>query len=501
MALRLQHSDRALHQELCPQPTAARLVFEMLEQFRVESHVDDAMRGVRANLSRRFLHWSREFEASTLTGTSQGILLFTIAQMGRARITAEPMAAAVEDLIESTRFELAPRIGAPLAALRRQRFSQSGFAGPARAIAEEIAARCDELETQETRSSRAGSRRPAFALLFEHEHDDDGVPTAAYGRSSALEAAEGGYRVFTKAHDQQRHAADLVRPGLLREYRQRLDEDIARQRINVPRLGRALGTLLSTQVLDGSDSGAEEGRIDGSRLALLVTSPAERRVFRSERTAARTDATVTFLVDCSGSMKEHSLALSVLVDVFARALELAGARCEILGFTTGAWNGGRVRKEWLRAGRPEQPGRLNEVRHLVFKDADTSWRRARPEIAGLLKRDLFREGIDGEAVDWACGRLNGGGQDSGAQRRLLLVLSDGSPMDGATALANDHQYLEHHLREVVAGHEAAGSAEIFGLGVGLDLGPYYRRSTSLDLSSGTTSAVVGQVLALLAARR
>ncbi len=501
MALRLQHSDRALHEHHCPQPATARLVFEMLEQFRVESLADDAMPGVRTNLGRRFRQWSREFEASTLTGTAQGILLFAVAQIGRARVTAEPMAAAVEDLIEATRFELAPHIGTHLAALRRQRFSQSGYAHPARAIAEEIAARCDVLEARMTRPARSAARPPAFALLFEHEHDDDGVPTAAYGRSGALEASAGGYRVFTKAYDKQRNAAGLARPELLRGYRQQLDENIAGQRINVHRLGRALGALLSTRVRDGWDSGAEEGQIDGGRLSLLVASPVERRVFRSERTAARTEATVTFLIDCSGSMKEHSLAAAVLVDVFARALELAGARSEILGFTTGAWHGGRARKEWLRAGRPAHPGRLNEVRHLVFKDVDTSWRRARPGIAGLLKRDLFREGIDGEAVEWACSRLADAGQDSGAERRLLLVLSDGSPTDGATALANDDQYLDHHLQNVVAGHEAAGSTEIYGLGVGLDLGPYYRQSTSLDLSRGTTNAVVDQVLTLLAARR
>ncbi len=500
MALRLRHSDRVLHEQLSPRPAAAKLVFEMLEQFRAESLLDSAMPGVRANLNLRFLQWTREFEASALTGTALGILLFTAAQVGRARITAEPIPADVEDLIEATRFELVPRIGTHLAALRRQRFSQPCFASHARAIAEEVSARCEQLEAQEEGAISSGARPAAFALLFEQEHDDDGMPTAGYGRSGSLEAAEGGYRVFTSAFDQQRLASDLVRPEQLREYRQRLDDDIRRQGINVPRLARALGAVLSTGDTDGWDSGAEEGRIDGSTLARLVTSPAERRVFRTERTAARTEATLTFLVDCSGSMKEHCGAVAVLVDVFARALELAGARCEILGFTTATWNGGRARKDWMNAGMPAYPGRLNEVRYLVFKDADTPWRRARPGIAGLLKQTLFREGVDGEAVDWACARLNGD-QVGAPERRVLLVLSDGSPMDGATALTNDDRYLEHHLRDVVAGREAGGSTEIFGLGVGLDLSPYYRQNLSLDLSGGTTSAVVGQVLAMLAARR
>jgi cobaltochelatase CobT len=501
MALRLQHSDAALHGQLCPAAAAPMVVFEMLEQFRTESLVDPAMPGVRANLNGRFQQWSQDFEASALNDTALGILLFTVAQICRARITAEPMPAAFEDLIESTRAELAPGIGSHLAALRRERYSQSGFARHAGAIAEVVAARCQQLEAQETRPTRSGGRVPQFQLLFDQEDDDGVVPTAGYGRSGSLEAGDGRYRQFTTSYDRQLQATDLVRAELLRGYRQQLDADITRHGINVPRLGRALGAVLSTAIHDGWEGDALEGRLDGSRLARLVTSAGDRRVFRTERIEPRTDAMVTFLVDCSGSMKEYSAAVAALVDVYARALELAGARCEVLGFTTAAWNGGRAGKDWIRAGRPPHPGRLNEVRHLVFKDADTPWRRARPGIAGLLKKDLFREGVDGEAVDWACARLSGSKGNNDSERRILLVISDGSPMDGATALANDGHYLEQHLQDVVASHEAAGSTEIFGLGVGLDLSPYYRRNISLDLSRGTSSAVVGQVLAMLAGRR
>lgn len=513
MALRLQHSDAVLHGQLCPATPARRLVFEMLEQFRTESLADPAMPGVQANLKRRFQQWSREFESSTLADTELGIILFTVAQVCRASITAEPMSPAFEDRIESTRAELAPYLGADLAVLRRERFSQPRFARHALAIAETVAAISEHLEAKEARPARGGGGTPKFQLLFDQDHNDDALPTAAYGRSDALGSGEDGYRRFTTVYDRQFQVTDLVRAELLRGYREQLDDDIARQGINVPRLGRALGAILSAAVPDGWDCDALEGRLDGSRLARLVTSSGDCRVFRTERTEPQSDAMVTFLVDCSGSMKEHSAAVAALVDVYARALELAGVRCEVLGFTTAAWNGGRAGKDWIRAGKPPYPGRLNEVRHLVFKDADTPWRRARPAIAGLLKKDLFREGADGEAVDWACARLcdsgyngargsgTGGGSGGRAERRILLVVSDGSPMDGATGLANDGHYLEQHLRDVVAAHETAGTAEIFGLGVGLDLSPYYRRNIALDLSRGSSAAVVGQVLALLAGRR
>ena len=199
------------------------------------------------------------------------------------------------------------------------------------------------------------------------------------------------------------------------------------------------------------------------------------------------------LIDCSGSMKEHIELVAVLVDVLGRALQQADISSEVLGFTTGAWNGGRVQRDWLAQGRPAHPGRLNEISYMVYKDAQTSWRRARPAIAALLKFDLFREGVDGEAVDWACARMSGRDE----RRRVLIVISDGCPMDTATGLANDPFYLDNHLKDVVARHEQQGHTEIYGLGVGLDLSPYYSQCLALDLSQGLNNRVFTDILQLL----
>jgi cobaltochelatase CobT len=190
-------------------------------------------------------------------------------------------------------------------------------------------------------------------------------------------------------------------------------------------------------------------------------------------------------------MKAFSEPVAVLVDLFARALELAGVGCEVLGFTTASWNGGRARHDWVRAGRPANPGRLNDVRHLVIKDADTPYRTARTAIAGLLKLDLYREGIDGEAVEWARNRL----ETRDEQRRILVVISDGSPMDSATSLANDRDYLDQHLRDVLA---ATSDVDVCAVGVGLDLSVYYDRCTTLDLTEGTTHRVLADVLEAIA---
>jgi cobaltochelatase CobT len=175
---------------------------------------------------------------------------------------------------------------------------------------------------------------------------------------------------------------------------------------------------------------------------------------------------------------------------------MAGITSELLGFTTGAWNGGRPQRDWLAAGKPEAPGRLNEVSHLVFKPAARSWRRARAGVAALLKADLFREGVDGEAVDWACERLLA----RDARRRILIVISDGCPNDAATRRANDAFYLDNHLKEVVARREQQGAVEVLGLGVGLDLSPFYRRCLAIDLAATLDNAVFNEILQLISGR-
>ena len=504
MALRLAHSDAELHRSLSPVEPLARMLFEMLEQFRCEALAPSDMPGVRYNLRHRHEQWSLAFHHSGLTETSSGVLLYTVAQMCRARVTAEPVIDATEDFIEATRMSLAPKLGHNLSRLRRTRFDQAAYAQHALAIAQIVSGmvhetqEADDDQRDTSEKDRSKMPRNAFRLWtdFEDENAEDRIAKPASGNSRVLEESEDGYRIFTKAYDQEVRAGDLVRAPLLREYRERLDQRIAGQGIHLARLARQLKALLAVPTRDGWDGGQEEGYIDGRRLAQLVVSPTERRLFRIERHEPISNSQVSFLIDCSGSMREHIESVAMIVDVLVRALEQAGVDSEVLGFTTGAWNGGRARRDWLRAGRPAHPGRLNEVCHMVFKDAQTSWRRARPDIAALLKADLFREGIDGEAVSWACQRMQGRGEG----RRLLIVISDGCPMDGATHQANDTHYLDHHLRQVVAQLEQTGQAEIFGVGVGLDLSPYYSKSQALDLSASVTNEVFREIVTLIASQ-
>jgi cobaltochelatase CobT len=499
LALRVAHSDPALHGRLAPAAARARMVFGLLEQFRVEALAPAVLPGVARNLRHRHEQWSLAFHRSGLTETAQGLLLYTVAQVCRARASAEPVVAETEDLIEATRVALAPRIGAHLGALRRLRHDQAAYATHARAIADAVDAMLRESEAAGADRGSAGhaQARAPFTLWFEAgAADADTFGEAFQGARAAPAAAGGRYRVFTTAYDRELRPASALRPAVLDELRARLDRRIAEQGFPLARLARELQAALARPAIEGWDGAQEHGRIDGRRLAQLVATPAERRLFRLEHEAPGAHCVVSFLVDCSGSMKRHGEAVAVLVDVLARALELAGVPTEVLGFSTGAWNGGRALRDWRRAGCPAQPGRLNEACHLVFKDADTPWRSARRAVAALLRAELFREGIDGEAVDWACERLAARPEP----RRLLVVVSDGSPTDAATQLANDEHYLGRHLREVVARREREGNVEIVAVGVGLDLAACFPRHRALDLARGPGRAAMREIVALIARR-
>lgn len=494
LALRATHSDDEQHLALLPQSPSARLVFEVLEQFRCESL--SALPGVVQNLRERHITWSKEFIASGLTETSLGMLLYTIIQVTRSRITGEPVVPESEDMIEATRANLSQDLGPLLAPLRRNRKSQSGFAPHALGIAGLVDESVSALESKRPARARSKDKEakvPAFSLLMDVESDAAAIGSLASGTSSTLEQAPDGYTVFTRAHDKVFDAGDLVRADLLAGYRARIARRVHEEAVNVALLSKRLQGLLCVPERSGYDSGAEEGVLDGTRLGQLVASPTDRRVFKTDRFEPTAASALTFLVDCSGSMKQHAPGLAAFLDVLVRALERIEVPCEVLGYTTGAWNGGRALKDWRRAGAPANPGRLNELSHLVFKDATTSWRTGRTSLAAMLKSTLYREGIDGEAVRWALGRLRE--QDAGS--RVLVVISDGSPSDGATANANDENYLQHDLAAVLRGAEAAGSITVLGLGLGLDMSQYFRRSTILDPGRLGGSESVRDLLSLL----
>jgi cobaltochelatase CobT len=505
-ALRLMRSDATLHRRLCPTDPVARLVFELLEQLRCESLPPPGMPGLVLNLRHQFEAWSRGVYHS---GQSHiGNLLYTVVQVSWSRLSGWPVLEETEGLIEHTRGAIAPVLGMPLAGLRRHRAEQSAFAVHALEMARLVSEMIRDAREQHALDESSDKRddettRTALSPWFDFDFDDsenvdedEATAAAVSGVGRVPGALSDSYRIFTTRYDEEIRPAALVRRALLAEYRERLDQRITTQGINVPRLAHALRIALAIAQRDGWSFGEEHGRIDGRRLAQLVSSPAERRLFLLERDTLLADCAISFLIDCSGSMRAQIEAVAVMVDTLVRALDQAGVTTEVLGFGTRAWNGGRARLDWLARGRPPHPGRLCELSHRVFKDASTRWRRARADIAALFKADLFREGVDGEAIDWACMRLLARDE----RRRILIVISDGSPMEGATVLANNATYLDNHLREVIARHEAARDVEVLGLGIGLDLSPYYRHCLAIDLSVPPTMAMFGELVRWIGGR-
>lgn len=505
-ALRIVYSDAALHDSLAPEEPVARMVFDLLEQLRCEARVPDGMAGVRRNVRHRFETWSLACYEGGLLDSDIGLLIYTVAQIAESRLSGGAVLEQTEGLIEATRAALAPLLGTALAGLRRDCAEQRAYANHALAIANRIGEMVRDVRhafvenhasTDDTEEDAARTTLGTWFDIDDEEGEAERLALAASGASSARDASGDGYRIFTTRYDKTIRPAALIRAALLREYRVRLDDIIAARHINVARLARMLQAAIAVPHRDGWSFGEEEGRIDGRRLAQVIASPDERRVFRRERDTPTADCALSFLIDCSGSMKASIEPVAVMIDVLVRALGMAGVTTEVLGFTTGAWNGGRAKLDWLAQGRPRTPGRLNEACHMIFKEADAGWRAARGDIAALFKADLFREGIDGEAVDWACGRLRARKEP----RRILVVVSDGSPMDSATAQANDAHYLDQHLREVVERHEALQDVEVLGLGVGLDLSPYYRHSFGVDLSVAPDMTLFAKLAGWLGARR
>jgi cobaltochelatase CobT len=496
-ALRLTKSDKALHSQVAPtEPTQAveRLIFDLLEQFRVEALVPTSYLGMRGNLLHCFEKWSLAFDGAGFTESINGLLLFSVAHMCRSRVTGDPIDDDTADRIEATRAKVNQVAQGALQGLRRERFDQSKYAVHALEIARAVA----ELmliakESGAEKSEQGESLEAAAFALLEAEMGDDAVAVAGSGRSKAIEDSEQGYRIFTTKYDKQCGAAELVRAQELTQFRLALDAVVAGLGVNVQRLARQLQALLALPERNGWNHGEDEGYIDGRRLSQLIASSAEKRVFKRVRSEPRANCAVTFLIDCSGSMKAHIQSLAALLDLLVRALDMVEVQSEVLGFTTGAWTGGRAQKDWIKSGKPRHPGRLNETSHIVFKRAETSWRRARPSLAALLKSEMFREGVDGEAVLWAKQRL----MNCDAARKFLVVVSDGSPMDSATHLANDASYLDHHLREVVQSIEMSGDITIVGIGVGLDMSPYYRKSHVLDFVNSSASQSLREMIGLL----
>lgn len=478
LGLLLRHSDLDLHRELAPTEPLERVVFDLLEQLRCESLRPEAWRGMDDNLAAAFSGWSNDCLQERIAESGVGLLVFTVTHMARGRLLRPLTSEIVDDIIEAQRFTLAPLIGEALYALANTRQDQQAFAFHARAIAEAIA-----LVASDANLAVTGDGDRTKLLLSGWDDDEEGTGHVATGTAGQLGRFAdldhlGDYGVFTRQFDRELGGDALVPPARLRALRTELDQHRKAQAVSAARVAQRLVRLLARPADDGWTIAEEDGEVDPARLSMIVTDPVEHRIFRQPRVQPLADVAVTFLVDTSGSMKQQRYeAAAVLLDTFAQALDLAGASVEVLGFTTRSWAGGRAAKAWKSAGAPDGPGRVAELEHIVYKDVGTTWRRARRSIGAMLSVHHYREGVDGEALAWAYRRLAG----QAASRRLLVVVSDGAPMETATAAANRDGFLDDHLAAVAAAIDARSDVELGALTLEADVSGIFRRSQLIDL--------------------
>ncbi|MEM9204165.1 MAG: cobalt chelatase [Actinomycetota bacterium] len=492
LGLLVRHSDLHLHRELAPEEPLERVVFDLLEQIRCESLKPAAWTGMDRNLDAAFAAWSEACVGERIAESGVGLLVFTVTHMARTRLIRSLTTELIDEMTEGQRFTLAPLIGEDLAALRTHRLDQRTFAFHARAIAEAVALVAGDANLA---AAGEGSDRSTLLLSGWDDDDEDGTGVSAVGGGGGGRFADldhlGDYTVFTREFDRETSGDRLLAPSRLPALRAELDQHRKAQAVSPSRVAQRLTRLLARPAPDGWTIAEEDGEIDPARLAMVVTDPVEHRIFRQPRMRPLADVAVTFLVDSSGSMKQQRYeAAAVLVDTFAQALDLAGAAVEVLGFTTRSWAGGNATKAWKAAGSPAAPGRVAEVEHIVYKDAGTTWRRARRSLAAMLSVHHYREGLDGEALVWAYRRL----ATQGASRRLLVLVSDGAPMETSTATANRDGFLDDHLGAVAAALEQRGDVEVGALTLEADLSGVFARSQLIDLS-GTLSLSHYEVLA------
>jgi cobaltochelatase CobT len=511
--------DPGLHERLAPSGGEARAVFEAIEQARVEAIGATRMEGVAANLTARieqryersrFAEVAERSEAplpdalgllvrETLTGQTPPAKARAIVNLwrpwieGRARSVLERMPEMLSDQEAFGRLTRDLLAALNLADQLDQqqdedKASNENETDPNAADAEEQNAEGQErADLSDARSERDADsdqslddRDDGSTERLDREADASELPRRSEPwrpNLSVLDNPEAfGYKVFTRAYDETVNAEELCDPDELERLRAFLDKQLQALHGAVARLANRLQRRLLAQQNRGWDFDLEEGMIDAARLARVIVDPMHPLTFKQERDTEFRDTVVTLLLDNSGSMRGRPIMVAACcADILARTLERCDVIVEILGFTTRAWKGGHSREEWLNALKPPLPGRLNDLRHIVYKAADAPWRRARRNLGLMMREGLLKENIDGEALAWAHSRLIARPE----QRRILMMISDGAPVDDSTLSVNSGSYLERHLRQVIEEIETHSSVELLAIGIGHDVTRYYRRAVTV----------------------
>ncbi|HVZ04787.1 cobaltochelatase subunit CobT [Hyphomicrobium sp.] len=538
LALQIGCHDAKIHRRVAPPPGPARAVFEAAERARVEGLGATRMPGMAANLTARLEDQYSHGRFRSVSDRGDAPLEDALALLIRERLTGLPPPPSTKGLVDIWRPVIEARGSKLLQRLEALSENQEQFGRQIRDLLKilEMTEQSDQTEpdheedegdegaveggsdeSEETNDEGSdGQDKESEEQLSEgdlseteemidagqteqREMDEDNVddeeaPAPWRPNMTVLDNPEAfGYKVFTRAHDEEVGAAELSTPEELERLRAFLDKELKTLSAAVAKLANKLQRRLLAQQNRGWDFDLEEGQLDAARLTRIITDPTGALSYKKERDTDFRDTVVTLLLDNSGSMRGRPIMVAACcADILARTLERCGVKVEILGFTTKAWKGGQSREEWLAAGKPSSPGRLNDLRHIIYKTADAPWRRSKNALALMMREGLLKENIDGEALAWAHSRLVGRPE----QRRILMMISDGAPVDDSTLSVNTGSYLEQHLRQVINEIEMRSPVELIAIGIGHDVTRYYRRAVTITDASELAGAMTEKLVEL-----
>ncbi|TIS97949.1 cobaltochelatase subunit CobT [Mesorhizobium sp.] len=537
MALKRACHDTRIHTRLAPEGKQARAIYDAVEQARVEAIGSRAMQGVADNIGSMLEDKYARANLTDVKDKADAPIEEALALMVREKLTGRAVPKSGERLVDLWRPWVEDKASADLDGLSAKLDDQQAFARVVREMlasmemAEELG---DDQETEDSEDNDdnqpqggeqseeggeddSGSEQSqsddteassddeqsaeteASDATADDLSDDDDADAETPGEARRNDnpfanlSKEIDYKVFTTAFDETVGAEDLCEEEELDRLRAFLDKQLANLSGVVGRLANRLQRRLMAQQNRSWDFDLEEGYLDPARLVRVVIDPMQPLSFKQERDTKFRDTVVTLVLDNSGSMRGRPITVAATcADILARTLERCGVSVEILGFTTRAWKGGQAREKWLKEGKPPNPGRLNDLRHIIYKSADHPWRRARRNLGLMMREGLLKENIDGEALLWAHNRLIARPE----QRKILMMISDGAPVDDSTLSVNPGNYLERHLRAVIELIETRSPVELLAIGIGHDVTRYYRRAVTIVDAEELAGAMTEQLASL-----
>lgn len=536
-ALKRKFHDEGVAARYAPTGPMAREIFDAMETARCEAVGARAMPGTAGNIDAKIAYEADRKGYAQITDKADVPLSVAAGYLVRHLATGRPMPAGAANVMALWRDHIDKLAGkvldnidhvlddqAAFARLARQVISDIGYSDqlgddPDRPDEDEAGDEAEEDQNQPDQGEEEAEQEEAEAQQSQEEQQDQSQAEVTMDDQADMEQgdeaelpegeapldppppapfsdADPDYTVYMTDFDEEIRAEDLAEPAELERLRAYLDQQLEPLKGAVSRLANKLQRRLQAQQNRSWLFDLEEGTLDAGRLARVVVSPTTPLSFKQEKDTEFRDTCVTLLIDNSGSMRGRPISIAAIcADVLARTLERCGVKVEILGFTTRAWKGGQSREKWLAAGRAQSPGRLNDLRHIIYKSADAPWRRVRPNLGLMMKEGLLKENIDGEALEWAYRRLMARAE----ARKVLMVISDGAPVDDSTLSVNPANFLEKHLRDVIAMVERRRAVELIAIGIGHDVTRYYSRAVTITDVEQLAGAMTEQLAGLFEA--